>query len=252
MKATKRSAIISALSAAFLFVAMLLAQPAAPQSTVTSSSIVSGVPTLTFPAYTFATLPNVAASAGAVARVSNVGPTGAGSLWISNGTRWWPLNGTVGLYTLAARSSNIATTETVVAQYLIPAGVFQVGDRIRVSLSMTKSGTTDIGTLTFRFGTAGTTADTSMGGGTLLVAGNRSAQVIQDFRLLTTTSLQRLTGTVAGSQGYLGPATSAFTSAVAVSDTSTTAQYLTITINSGGATDTVNLEDAHYELMTGN
>lgn len=47
------------------------------------------------PVTTFASLPSAAANAGASYRVSDIGKPGAGSIWISDGARWLPLNGQV-------------------------------------------------------------------------------------------------------------------------------------------------------------
>ena len=47
------------------------------------------------PSYLYANLPDATQNAGNTVRVTNVGPTGCGSLWISDGTIWRPLNGQV-------------------------------------------------------------------------------------------------------------------------------------------------------------
>lgn len=45
------------------------------------------------PAYTFANLPAASANAGNSVRVTDVGPAGSGSIWISDGVQWCPMNG---------------------------------------------------------------------------------------------------------------------------------------------------------------
>lgn len=59
-------------------------------------SLVSGdgtIVTLAGPSATFATLPDATLNAGMTYRVTDIGKSGSGSLWISNGVDWVPLNG---------------------------------------------------------------------------------------------------------------------------------------------------------------
>lgn len=57
------------------------------------------------PSYLFVNLPVASSNAGNTVRVTDVGPSGCGSLWISDGTIWRPLNG-----------------QAVLAQSSVPAG----------------------------------------------------------------------------------------------------------------------------------
>lgn len=146
------------------------------------------------------------------------------------------------LKSLAAASANIPNSETVVFQCLIPAGTWRVGDSIEiVPIVTTKSGTTDGGTLTVRIGTAGTTADTSITSGTPMGASNRQFKGAMTMRLESATSVLRSGGAVGGMQE--GTANTAL-AAVTISSAATNALYVSLTLASAGATDTVALTHA--------
>lgn len=181
--------------------------------------------------------------------ITDAGTTG--SFWTYN-SRWRPKNGIALLATLDAISSNIAAAETIVFQYLIPAGLLQAGDRLRLRFSAGKSGTTDSGTVRFRIGTAGTTSDTSLYSGTPLIATtNRSASIITDWRLESATSLRQLGNSASSGAalGYSNVAAGAAAAAVTISNVSN-ALYFSVSLLSSGAADTVNLIDAQLELVS--
>lgn len=197
--------------------------------------------------FTWATKP-VAGVAGREITISGVGA----GVWRDNGTRWLPVNGRVVIATLDAASSNIANTETIVKQVLLPAGLLQTGDRLRFRLAISKSGATDTGTLSIRVGTLGTTSDTRVfNGSTMLGAANRSGGIDLDIRVDSATAMSVLpnSGSTATSVGYSSVVSAATAAAVTVTDASANALYVNVSIASSSTNDTVSLRDAQIELV---
>lgn len=156
----------------------------------------------------------------------------------------------VGLKQIDTRANVAAgAAETIVAQYRFPAGFLKQYDRIRIYCTFSKSGATDTGTITFRMGTAGTTADTSVFGGTAFNAASRTLGSIHDFKVASATSLQHAgSGGAAPLNGsYIGVNGTAYPAAVAISNVSNSL-YLSVTITPG-ATDDIALEDLYMEYV---
>lgn len=192
---------------------------------------------------TWANIP-AAGSAGRMQFVSNAGTKG--SVWMDDGTRWKPLNGSAVLATLDAASSNIANTETIVLQTLIPAGMLKPGDRLRVYGVMARSGTTDTGSFRLRLGTAGTIADTQIFSTGVISGTQRSWSGVYETRLESNISVQPLIS--AALYGYSGSTSSALPSPVTVSSAASNNLYLSVSVLSAGATDTVQMLDSQIEL----
>lgn len=172
-----------------------------------------------------------------------------GSTWFYDGSRWKPVNGVCTLASLDSASSSINNTETIVFQYRIPAGMWQVSDRVRVWLSYIKSGATDAGAIYYRIGTAGTTSDQLIIGVNTLVAVNRQIGLVVDTRLEALTSARMLPVSRVQS-GYGGQGSSiAWDTAQPVSNAGSNALYFNLGIASGGATNTVQLVDAQLQLI---
>jgi len=114
------------------------------------------------PTYTWATKPLASAYTGR-AFISDIG---GGSVWISNGTRWYPENGRVVLYNLPAAVSGTYLTVGITAQYLLPGGVWQDGDILEITNTASKTGTTTVGSHAIRIGSAGLVSDTAINSGT--------------------------------------------------------------------------------------
>lgn len=142
--------------------------PVTPTISISSSTgsgavVLATSPTLTTPiigSYTFATLPSAASNSGAVVRVTDIGPATAGSLWVSTGTIWKPVNGRVTIVSSAASASTSSGEVLSNLKFQFPAAFFNAGDRIRLWGSLTKGAATNQGLVAVRVGTAGTTADT--------------------------------------------------------------------------------------------
>lgn len=200
--------------------------------------------------FTFATLPAVSASnSGMVARVTDVGTNSAGSLWISNGTvRWTPVGGALTLAHLGTSTGNITNSETVVVSRSIPAGVILDGDLIRIGFHSTKSGTTDSLNCVVRVGTAGTTADTAVWTGTTVVgAASTSGSMLVDLKRFSATTVGKV-GPPA--TGFSNTAAGAQPAAATITSWDTTAQFITLTFASSGATNTVTCSGAMIQLIT--
>lgn len=192
--------------------------------------------------YAFAALPAASACSGIIAKVSDVGGS-AGSMWISDGTRWKPLNGSVQLYVKPARATMAGVTETVLGQILVPAGVLQDDDRIELKMSFGKSGASETATAKLRVGTAGTTADSLIVSSSLLATTNISAESKLKYRRESATSIQKLgnSATFTGVEGSI--TTGAFPAANTVANMDSSAVYFTITGTMSSTVETFALED---------
>lgn len=178
--------------------------------------------------------------------ISNAGTKG--SHWFYDGTRWKPVGGSCVLATLDSASSAINNSITIAFQYQMPAGLLQTGDRLRVALSITKSGTTDAGGVRGYCGTAGTTGDTGLFSLTAMAAATLQQSYLLDFRLESATSLQMLASSNAP-MGYGQASTVALASPVSISSASANALYFSIGLNSGGTTNTLQAVDAQLTLI---
>lgn len=202
---------------------------------------------VTIPSVAWASIP-AAGTAGKMVRVSNAGTKG--SMWLDDGTRWKPLNNFAALAALDTPTGNIDNTETIVLQYTIPANLWQLNDRLRVSGTLTKSGTTDTGIFNVRIGTAGTTADALVMNSSILAAGNRSVGILTDIKLASATTAQRLgNGATSGVIGYSTAASTAFPAAVTISSAVSNALVVSITVRSSSTNDTVTVPDALISLI---
>lgn len=178
-----------------------------------------------------------------------------GTLLMSNGTRWRTVNGApAALKTLGAASANVNNVETIVLQTLLPAGAWQVNDTLRIWLTGTKSGSTDTGNLSVRIGTLGTTADAPIGGLSglqFMAASGLAGAGIFDIKLNSNTLAQKLGVNANASHAYQAlTSTSAVAAAVAISDAAANALYVSLSLTSGGATNTMQLTSGQIQLIT--
>lgn len=190
---------------------------------------------------TWANIP-AAGSAGRMQFVSNAGTKG--SMWLDDGTRWKPINGQCLLASLDTTSASIGSTETIVFQYQLPANLWQTSDIIRVQYLMEKTGVTDTGIAGVRIGTAGTSSDTAIVSTTALSAASRTGLLFLDIRLESATSALQ----VSSPSGY--GTTSTFYSAITISSASANPLYVSLSIRSGGATDTVTCKSGLIQLIS--
>jgi len=202
-------------------------------------------------AVAFASLPAAASNAAAEIRVTDVGPSGYGSLWSSNGTVWKPINGQLKIYQQNTRTSVAGGgAETIVGQYLMPAGFLKTNDRLRLFMSSSKAGTTTTCVWKVYVGTAGTTADALITGmsGTIMAAANLAVGSITDIKVMSATSIQKMGVGNTGTAGYAATGNTAAAAATTISNVSN-ALYLTVTLTPG-ATDAVACEDMMLEYLS--
>lgn len=121
--------------------------------------------------YTWATKPSASGNLGMCIRIANVGASAAGSYWISDGTYWRPVGGSV---LLSAQSGSIATPIssftgvtsslfTPTAQPVIPAGMLIPGQSsIEIEASFRRTGANATASLNIHLGTAKTSADNTV------------------------------------------------------------------------------------------
>ncbi len=198
----------------------------------------------------YASLPAAAGTGALFFQVSDIGPSGAGSVWISNATRYSPLGGRVVVASMGTPVSGIANSETIELQALFPINSIQINDTVRMWVTPTKSGTTDSLTGTVRIGTAGTTSDTSVMAGTHIATASLSAGLVFDFKLLSATSIQKTGQGATGSGSYSTASTSAAASPVTITSAAANALYVSYSIKSSSTNDTVGMLSGMIELIT--
>jgi hypothetical protein len=238
----------------FILAALLLSGLGFAQSTVQVDQSKTGILPSTGGTLTsyILTTPRFATStfAGLPAAASNTFTFQLATDWGANGTiaqsigsRWKPMGGSSVLKLNAAPSSAIGTTTAVVLQTLLPAGSWQVGDVLRVTLPMTKSGTTDVLIGNVLIGTLGTVSDTSVTGGTVTMVGsaNQTSGEELEFVLASATTVQRMGAILTNQGSYTTISATAPPAAVTISNVSNPL-YVSFTINSNGTTNTVALQ----------
>jgi len=194
-----------------------------------------------FPILTWATKP-AAYPAGQVVFISDYGTRGTYWVYDTGMARWKPFGKQL-LKSLDALSAATNNTETIRLQQLLPAAGLQVGDRIEARLSITKSGTTDTGIVRVRVGTAGTIgSDSAIYNGAVLSAAQLNGGVTVEFRVDSATTLQLL---ARSDLGYGGGTTNGIPAPATISNISN-ALYVSASLLSGGATNTVIMADAQF------
>jgi hypothetical protein len=121
------------------------------------------------PAYTWAGKPTAATgNAGSIIRITDIGTSSFGSLWQSNGTNWYPLNGRatilrnfgtlvapLGTYTGGTAGAITSSGGNLPIQ----ANVLSSGMQLKVAAWFHRRGATSTANLNVRLGTTGTSAD---------------------------------------------------------------------------------------------
>lgn len=197
---------------------------------------------------TYANLPAASLLSGYMAKVSDIGGS-TGSLWISDGVRWKPVNGTVRLYSSVSQSAAVSgVTETIQRQILLPANLLQVGDRLVCKISQSKSSTSETATTRIRLGTAGTTADTQLAAIAAMTTTNVSVGWTWDMRVNSATTVQKMGG--ASTALPWGTSTGAFPAATTVSSMTSNDLYLSFSSFMSSTVETTRIEDLTIELHT--
>jgi len=175
----------------------------------------------------------------------------SGTLMRYANSRWRTLAGQAQLASLGAAVTGIGTSETIVLQTLIPAGAWQTNDTIQTTLDIGKSGTTDAASVYIRVGTAGTTADTAITGVSpvqVLTTASRSGSLNFNIKLVSATSALKTGNSTYSNGAYT--ATTAPSAATTITDASANALYVSVSLISGGATDTLTAQAAQIRLIT--
>ena len=167
------------------------------------------------PAYTWAGKPDATTNAGNSIRITDVGPVGSGSIWISDGTRWRPLGGSQ-LHCAASGTvaSPLATLSGATGKFtlpagdrvtsgaiLLPVGLPQVGQGISVSLKCRHRGTGGAWNIVGRFGSLDTSSDPSFMQVTGTATDDQSSWLLQDLEVVTATSFVASTFAVPNQAG---------------------------------------------------
>lgn len=205
---------------------------------------------MTLGPYAFNALPSASSYSGWVVKVSNVGGS-AGSYWVSNGTRWMPLNGQTMVYLLPARATMSGVTEIVLGSALLPLGLMQNTDRVDLRVTVSKSATSETATLKLRIGTAGTIADTLITSSGTLAGATISLGVVLSYRRESATSLQKLGNGNSFTNGWSGSASTAYPGPNTISSMDSSPIYLSITSQMSSTVEVAALEDFEVTLRSG-
>lgn len=154
------------------------------------------------PVSTFSNLPPAADNPGKIYRVSDVGPAGVGSLWKSNGTRWCTLTG-VEEYcsasgTLSAPLATVTATNGKFAlpagdrvsggSILLPIGLPQVNQGVRIQAKFRHQGTAGAWTATARLGTLNSVSDSNFAYMPGAATDNQDLVLEQTLEVVSTTT----------------------------------------------------------------
>lgn len=206
------------------------------------------------PVYTWATRPAAAGRTGAQIRISDVGggnpTTGEGTVFVSDGKRWKPLNKETLLDAIdtANAGTAVATEQQLNPNHApLPAGLLGDFDRLMVQLSVSKNGATDGVTLRLRFGPLGTVADPVIA--TIAVAAaNQSYGTVMTFKRLSATTLEQ-EGNGDPSASFNGPSTLAAPSAVVVSSMDVNTMYMSVTAQMGTGAEIPTVRDYTMRMV---
>ncbi len=215
----------------------------------------SGPSTTIIPiSYTWATKPAAAGNTGLIIIVTDVGAgtggLGGGNQFISNGVRWKPICGSITLDSVDTANAGVAnTTEQQLNpnHIVIPAGVIGIYDRLRLWVSVSKSGTVDTSTINVRFGPLGTASDPVISSFSLATT-NQTSGVLLEYKRTGATTIQKQ-GNASGDTSYSGQSASAYPGQVTISNASSVAMYLSITATMTTGVEASTLQDYTLELL---
>lgn len=211
---------------------------------------------LSGPSYLWANRPAAtAANAGSVIRIADVGATAAGSLWISDGAAWSPVQPIV----LAAATGSVATPLASVSavgkfalpdgrmvtggSVVLPAGLLRAGLVVRVTAKTRHLGTAGAWRADVRMGTLNTSTDNAIGAVTGAATNDQNVAQDCEAAIVSATSF-----TVTGFAVPNSPGTGAFTDKASNFNTAST-NYVGLYIGTLTAADTVALITYRVELL---
>lgn len=146
-------------------------------------------------------------------------------------------------------SADIGSGETVAAQHLFGAGSWPLNWMLELEkIALTKSGTTDTCTMKVRVGALGTTGDTQIASASIMSAANQQWRGEFAMRLDGASSVQGMGG---NSSGFTSGAANSANAAISLGAHSAlaTATYVSITLQSSGASNTSKLLGAQLWLV---
>jgi hypothetical protein len=193
----------------------------------------------------FSALPPAINYAGRIFRITDLG----NALFESNGTRWKPVNSISKIASLDTAFGMSGTTETIAFQKAIPAGALQNGDRLRLLVSLGKSGTSETMTYNLRMGTLGTISDTLVQGFTVLQTTSVSAGFISEFRRNSATQLQKL-GNGSQTSSFNSTSTASVPPPVTISSLDASQIFITVTSTMSSTVETGTIYDVSLELLS--
>jgi hypothetical protein len=171
----------------------------------------------TAPAYTWAGKPTAATgNAGSIIRITDIGTSSFGSLWQSNGTNWYPLNGRVNIL------RNFGTLVTPLGTYTggtagaitlsggnpsIQANVLSPGIQLKVAAWVHRRGATSTANLNIRLGTTGTSTDSFLFNLQLTATDLKDARIDTNAFITNSTSIMTDLWLAPQGQGVSGIAT---------------------------------------------
>jgi hypothetical protein len=161
--------------------------------------------------------------------------------YLSDGTNWLPLSERV-LHDLGAETppTMSGTVETILDQFIIPAGCWRDTQDLMIMITSQKSGTTENFTGRLRIGTLGTLSDTLVIGGTLLGGTSDGTGFFLPIKRLSATSVFKYgSGSFSGSMG--GGSTTDVAAAVTVNNLDSNAVTVTLSALSSSTVETVTL-----------
>lgn len=161
--------------------------------------------------------------------------------YLSDGTNWLPLADRV-LYDLGATTPPTMTgvTETILSQFVIPAGCWKNSQDLILRASAQKSGTSENFTGRLRIGTLGTVSDALIIAGTLLGGTSDGTGFELPVKRLSATSVFKY-GPGSFTGALLGGSTTDVAAAVTVPNLDSNAVYVTLSALSSAAVETVTL-----------
>ncbi len=214
--------------------------------------------------YTWAGKPSAASNSGVLIRITDVGPASSGSLWISNGTLWRPMNGRVILSesTTIPAFTTTNTNETAWS-YLIPPGLLTDRDILKIKIWAGKASVTATTcTMKVRFGTngsGGTIGSDTLAftdGGAMSGTTTLSLGTFQEFIRASSTSIYRMGAISSSGVNPLQAWSNSFAGAVAPislasGNLDSGAMYVSITATMT-STDACSLYHGSVELISAN
>jgi hypothetical protein len=166
------------------------------------------------PSSTFANLPAASEYAGMSYRVTDAGPVGAGSIWISDGIRWRVITGRAlhcaasgtleaPLATLSAAGKFLLPAGDRVSggSIILPVGLPQIGQGVQVSAKVLHRGTAGAWNFVARLGSLDTSSDSSFMQVSGTATNDQSAWLKQDLEVVTASSFVASTYVVPNQAG---------------------------------------------------